>query len=302
MADLKPSNFELNDGRGEPVRITLPMAVIPSASEIGLSLQNRALMKPLFLVFLLSVSATLQATNVDREQRWIDQTVDSIFDGEPVYLDAEGHRFLSIYMESETQSSDGMIVIHGTGFHPNWDQVVRPVRVEMTTQGWNTLSIQMPILERSAQYKDYVDLYPEVPARIQAAVAFLTSKGISRIVIVAHSQGATMACYYLAGSNHSISALVAVGMSTLHTQLEYNSAVLLESINIPILDIYGSKDFPSVLASVDRRANGAAHNSDYQQLVIENAYHFFDDHESELMDALVEWLNTAPLKSYPESQ
>lgn len=109
-------------------------------------------------ISLLPLSLPLNATDAAREQRWIDQTVDSIFDGEAIYLDADGHRFLSIFMESETDTSNGMIVIHGTGFHPNWDQVVRPVRVGMTTKGWNTLSIQMPILERSADYKDYVNL------------------------------------------------------------------------------------------------------------------------------------------------
>lgn len=244
----------------------------------------------LFLALCL-ISLPLYATDVEREQRWIDQTVDSIFDGEAVYLDAEGHTFLSIYMAAAQASTDGIIVMHGTGFHPNWDQVVRPVRVEMTAHGWNTLSIQLPILKRSADYKDYVALYPEIPARLHAAIDFLKQKGVQRIVIVAHSQGATMACYFLAENSEDISALVAIGMSTLHAETAYNSAALLESIDIPILDIYGSKDFPSVLGSVDQRAKGAAHNSQYEQVVIDNAYHFFDDHEAQLLVAINEWLN-----------
>jgi hypothetical protein len=72
-------------------------------------------MKAIFFICLM-VSMPLQATDADREQRWIDQTVDSIFDGEPVFLEADEHRFLGIYTESESASSDGMIVLHGTGF------------------------------------------------------------------------------------------------------------------------------------------------------------------------------------------
>lgn len=243
------------------------------------------------LVAFLLVSSLVVATDAEREQRWIDQTVDSIFDGEAVYLFAENHRFLGIYTEAPDESTRGVIVLHGTGFHPDWAQVVHPVRVEMPAHGWSTLSIQLPILERSAAYEDYVTLYPEVPPRIDAAVEFLLDKGIDDISIIAHSQGATMAAYYLANSDHQIKAFVAIGMSAQHTQKTVNSAESLKRISIPVLDIFGSKDFPAVLATIDQRGRGAAHNQGYQQQVIRQAYHFFDDFEDELLDALLSWLN-----------
>lgn len=242
------------------------------------------------LVLFLLISLPVNATDIAREKRWIEQTVDSIFDGEAVFLDADGHQFLSIYTEAETVSTNGMIVIHGTGFHPNWDQVVRPVRVKMTEHGWNTLSIQMPVLDKDAAYEDYVALYPEVPARIQAAKDYLTEQGVNYVVIVAHSQGATMASYYLAHNDHNIAALVAIGMSAQHIEPHINSAKSLKNIDIPVLDIYGSKDFPSVLATSEQRSIGAAHNQKYTQSVIANAYHFFDDHEAQLLEALRNWL------------
>lgn len=232
------------------------------------------------------------ATDAAREQRWIDQTVDSIFDGDPVYLKTAEHRFLSIYTESETTSTNAMIVLHGTGFHPDWDQVVQPVRISMTQHGWNTLSIQLPLLEKSAAYEDYVPLYPEVPPRMQAATDFLREQGMQHIVVVAHSQGATMACYYLARHPNNIMALVAIGMSAQHRQADINSAESLKAIDIPVLDIYGSRDFPTVLETADMRARGANHNPSYQQRVIDEAYHFFDstDHERQLLQNIREWL------------
>lgn len=257
---------------------------------IGINLGANSV-KYLLLGFLL-VCWPLYATDADREQRWIDQTVDAIFDGEPVFLIADSHRFLGIYTESVATSSKGMIVLHGTGFHPDWEQVVQPVRVKMTEHGWNTLSIQLPILEKSAAYEDYVALYPEVPPRLRAATDFLIERGMDSVVIVAHSQGATMASYYLARSQHDINALVAIGMSAQHTQLSINSAESLKRIRIPVLDIYGSRDFPTVLETSGKRRNAAAHNDGFRQIIIRDAYHFFDNtqHERTLLDTVAGWL------------
>ncbi len=246
----------------------------------------------LAMTAFLILSPLLHATNAEREKRWVDQTVDSIFDGEPLFLDADGYQFYSIYTEPETPSNKGMIVVHGTGFHPNWEQVVQPVRVNMTSRGWHTLSIQMPILEKDAHYEDYIKLYPEVPARFRAAVAHLRASGIDKIAIVAHSQGATMASYYVANeSPTAVDALAVIGMSAQYRQPQVSSSESLKRINIPVLDIYGSKDFPIVLATNEKRANAAAHNENYSQHMVPNAYHFFDDHNKELIDALTQWLD-----------
>jgi len=248
--------------------------------------------KALFLVCFL-LSWPLLATDVDREQRWVDQTIDAIFDGEPVFMQVQEHRFLGIYTESEIVSSRGIIVLHGTGFHPDWDQVVQPVRVKMTEHGWHTLSIQLPLLDKSASYEDYVPLYPEVPDRLQAAIDFLHKKGMDSVVIVAHSQGATMASYFLANTEHDIKAFVAIGMSAQHKQAHINSSESLKRIAIPVLDIYGSRDFPTVLETAEKRRSAAAHNAAYKQTVIANAYRFFDDsnHERELLNAVALWLD-----------
>ncbi len=111
-------------------------------------------MRLLFLLLFIAVSLSANATDKEREQRWIDQTIDTIFDGDPVFLTASGHRFYSIYMQPEAESVDGVIVLHGTGFHPDYEQVVQPLRVELAAQGWHTLSIQLPLLESEAKYED----------------------------------------------------------------------------------------------------------------------------------------------------
>jgi len=244
----------------------------------------------LFVVSILCVHA--HASDVAKEKRWADQVVDAILDGEAVWLKADGHEFLTIYTEAETDSSKGIIVVHGTGVHPDWEQVVKPVRVEMITRGWHTLSIQVPILHNEASYEEYVPLYPEVPARFQAAEQFFKSRGIEKIVVVAHSQGATMAAYHLANSKHSIQAFVAVGVQATQQDPHINAANSLTAINIPVLDLYGSEDLKGVLDTAQMRKLASTQNSGYAQQVIRGAEHFFDDKNDELIEAIDGWLNS----------
>lgn len=244
-----------------------------------------------FILFVASLFVTAQASDVAKEKRWADQIVDALIDGEAIYLDADGHEFLTIYTEAEDESKKGMIVVHGTGIHPDWDQVVKPVRVEMTTRGWNTLSIQMPILHNEAEYADYVPLYPEVPARMKAAEDYLRDQGMDQIVVVAHSQGATMSSYYLSRNPSKVAAFVAIGMGATQKDSHLNSAKSLEKINIPVLDLYGSEDLPGVLETSEKRKQSSAHNKGYRQQVIQSAEHFFDGKNAEMIEAIDSWLN-----------
>lgn len=248
-------------------------------------------MRPLTIVWitLLMLAAPVAASDLEKEQRWREQVEDSIMDGEAVDLVVEGQEVFAIYMEAEDGSDKGMIVVHGTGIHPNWQQVVQPIRVEMTAHGWNTLSIQMPILHNEAQYEEYVALYPEVPPRLRAAEAFLKDRGIQTLLIAAHSQGATMSSYYLSRHSSDVKGLIAIGMGATQKDSHINSAQSLKKITIPVLDLYGDEDLPGVLDTVDARTEGSAHNAQYSQQMIKGANHFFDGMDGELVSAVADW-------------
>ena len=244
-----------------------------------------------FLVLFISLLVTTaQATDIEKEQRWAEQVVDFLIDGEAIWLNDNGHEFLGIYTESEDESNKAIIVVHGTGVHPDWEQVVKPVRVEMAAHGWNTLSIQMPILVNEAEYEDYVAVYPEVPGRFNTSITHLQELGMTEIVIVGHSQGATMGSYYLSRNTHSIKAFVAVGMQATQKDLELNTAESLKSIDIPVLDLYGSEDLEGVLQTAEERKQAASNNTQYKQMVTEGAEHFYDGYEETLIDSINNWL------------
>ena len=248
----------------------------------------------LFLLLLLP-SVNLQASNFDKEKRWADQIVDSILDGDAVWLMAEGHQFLSILTPADNDSTEkALIVMHGTGVHPNWDQVIRPLRVEMTTRGWSTLSIQMPVLANDAAQEDYAELFAEVGPRIDAAIEYLKLFGSEKIVLVAHSLGSAMGAYYLARNNDdSIKGFIAIGMTG---GAVFPGLVKLESVKVPLLDLFGSNDLPLVLKNRlnKKKAAQSGGNLMFQQREIQGANHFFDDKNDELVDAVSDWLNTLP--------
>ena len=97
------------------------------------------------MFMLLFLSTNVFASDLAKEKRWADQVVDAILDGEAIWLNDGKSEFLGIYTEAEENKDRAVIVIHGTGIHPDWPQVVQPLRVGLTEHNWNTLSIQMPV-------------------------------------------------------------------------------------------------------------------------------------------------------------
>ena len=145
-----------------------------------------------FFVSILFLSFAVNASDLNKEKRWADQVVESILDGEAVWLNDGNHDFLGIYTEAEENKGRAVIIMHGTGIHPDWQQVIQPLRVSLTEHNWNTLSIQMPILANDAEYLDYAPLYDEVAPRIDAAIKYLKDSGSKDIVLIGHSQGSSM--------------------------------------------------------------------------------------------------------------
>jgi len=243
-------------------------------------------------ILLLLISGSVVASDFAKEKRWSEQIVDYLIDGEAEWLNVDQHKILAIYTEATTPATKGsVIIIHGSGAHPNWSDIIQPLRTELPESGWSTLSIQMPILSNDAEYTEYAPLFDEVTPRINAAIKNLKSKGAKNIFIIAHSLGTTMTAYYLASNkNHPVKGFVAIGMPGESKDKRMNNILLLKQINIPTLDLYGSNDLKSVLNSSKSRSDSSSHNKEYSQIVIKDANHFFNNKNSELFEAVYHWL------------
>jgi len=246
---------------------------------------------PLILI-VISLFNAAQASNLDKEKRWAEQIVDYLIDGEAEWLNLGKHKALAIYTESATDSvRGGVIVIHGSGVHPNWEEVILPLRTELANNGWATLSIQMPVLRNEAEYHEYAPLFDEVAPRIDAAIKNLQAKGIKKISIVAHSLGSAMSAYYLANNkNTTISSFVAIGMPGPREDRRMDTVLALQNINLPVLDLYGEKDLDYVLSSSKVRKDAGSKNKNYSQQVVKDADHFFVGKNSELVTRVNSWL------------
>ena len=133
------------------------------------------------LALCLFHALILCASDFKKEQRWADQIVDSLIEGKVLWLVANGHKFLTLYTESAHKSPKGaVIILHGIGAHPNWNEVVYPLRTRLPGLGWHSLSIQMPVLPNDAEYKQYASLFSEIAPRVNAAIKFLKTKKIKK--------------------------------------------------------------------------------------------------------------------------
>ena len=257
----------------------------------------KAFIKPgpvLFILLAVFTVTPVGATNSDvaKESRWAEQVIDGLLDGDEHWLiDDIGHEFLSILTEGDKSSGRAVVLVHGIGVHPNWPDVIYPLRAGLLEQGITTLSLQMPILANDADEREYGLLFPEVPGRFEAALDYLDDEGYKKVTIVGHSMGAAMANYYLGRNDpDEVLSLVIIGMGAEDAFPE--SVEALAKVRIPVLDLYGSEDLEQVLNSAKQRVLSGNKQSgrQYLQMRVDGANHFFQGHEDALLRHVVQWL------------
>lgn len=250
----------------------------------------------IIIFFLIMVNQVALASDLAREQRIADEIADSIVDGDIVYLNSGEHEFLNIYTETDIIASEGAIIIlHGRGFHPDWEDVVHPLRVGLAASGWNTLSMQMPVLDKTAKYYDYVPVLAESFPRIEAGLDYLKQQGNKKIVLIAHSCSVHMVMAWVdAGRFRDINAYVGIGMGATDYKQPMAKPFPLEKISVPILDVYGADEYPAVLRGAGERYKmiESAGNKKSKQLVVPRANHYFTGQGDALLETVRSWLRS----------
>ena len=62
-------------------------------------------------------------------------------------------------------------------------------------------------------------------------------------------------------------------------------------IKIPVLDVYGSKDWTVTVWGADERKKQILRNAGSDQVMVREARHFFEDREDELVRVITEFLD-----------
>lgn len=240
---------------------------------------------------------TDQRPDFAREKRIINQIEDSIIDGEVELLATKNNgKVFSIFTESELEKPlGGVIVLHSRGMHANWDKIVRPVRVGLAEKGWETLSVQMPVLHKKAKYYDYVPLFPYANERIAAAIDFFKQRKIKKITIVAHGCGAHMAMSFIDKyGDKSISSFIGIGMGATDYRQRIVKPYPLAKMTAPIFDIFAESDYPGVIRLAKQRAKILKNsiNKQTMQLKIPATDHYYSEEKSteKLLKHIEKWL------------
>lgn len=215
------------------------------------------------------------SSDYGREQRWADEILPTLVVGEPVYLaQANGHRFLALYTPAKEPKA-AVLIAHGRGWSPDWG-LYGVLRVALADAGYTTLAIQMPVLDAGGKLEAYLHLFDEANERLALGTAFLESKGYGRIGIVSHSLGARMSNEFLTGHPpDSIKAWVSISI--------INGLQNTQWVKVPMLDIFGEKDWNGVLNGAPERERLIRAIPGSAQVEVPAADHFFEGHE----DALV---------------
>ena len=238
------------------------------------------------------------APDLQREQRLRHEIADAILDGEAVDLhSADGQRFLGIYTPSTTTPTRGaLVILHGRGFHPDWADVVQPLRVGLPDSGWDTLSIQLPVLGKDAKYYDYVGIFDAAGPRIEAAIAMARARSTGKVVVIAHSCGAHMANHWLNARGRAalekIDGFVGIGMGATDFGQPMHAPFALYKVPVPVLDVYAEHDFNAVHRLAPQRAAAlqAAGSPHSAQVVVPDAEHYFVDRGDALVEVIADWL------------
>jgi len=202
----------------------------------------------------------------------------------PAFADAPS---CSAYLDGGV-SKVGVILCHGRGQHPTW-KVVDPLRKGINEKlGYHTLSLQMPAEKKN--WKAYADDFPLAHREISDGIVFLRDeKNVETIYLMGHSMGSRMATSYLLSSPRApIAGFIGVGIRNGGGK-PLDSNKNLRQIALPVVDIYGDGGDGRDMAHAAARSDMVSDR--YHQVLIPGANHTFDDHEEEMVKAVIHWLS-----------
>lgn len=236
----------------------------------------------------LCAAGSAHAQDYEREARWATDTLATLIEGQAVRIaQGNGHRFLALYTRAKKVATPkgAVIVAHGRGWAPDVD-LYGELRGRIADAGWSTLSIQLPVLPGTGKLGDYLDIFPDSRDRFARAVDWLRERGYTRVAIVSHSLGATMANDYLIRVNdRKVGAWVFISI--------LNGLEDMFRIQIPVLDIYAENDWEVIVTGADERAKQIARVPGSQQVMMRGTRHFFEGRRDELTTLIVRFLDQA---------
>lgn len=246
------------------------------------------------MLMLLLIPGGLAAANLAQEQRISEQLSGPRLMGEVRWLTTRNVRFLALFEQSNADRRlGGAILLHDVGSNADAPAVIGPLRRHLALRGWDTLSLQMPRPADPFSTADRDEAIALSKARLGAAVALFKAQKTTPLVLVGHGLGAEMALAYLAGNpTNDALALVTIGLAAGEGGETDPVLQVLARFPLPLLDLYGDRDRPEVLASAQARHGTAKRNGRerYRQDKVMGADHEFSGLQESLQRRVSSWL------------
>jgi pimeloyl-ACP methyl ester carboxylesterase len=245
-------------------------------------------MRFVWALLLVAACASASAQDLEREARLAKETLDGLVVGDPVWLQQRsGHRFLGLFTKAARERG-AVVVAHGRGWSPDYD-LYGELRTLLADAGYSTLAIQMPVLPGTAKIGDYLPTFGDSDERLALAVAWLHARGATRVAIVSHSLGATMANHYLIYTKApDVDAWVMISI--------INGLEDMFRIEVPVLDVFAGDDWSVTRFGGDERLAQIRRIPGSRQVVIPGTGHFFEGRREELVRHIVSFLDAVPAR------
>lgn len=250
---------------------------------------------PLLLAGIIGTLSCALGSDVLREAQFAREIRTGLEPGQALTIEADGRSFFAIQTQAITDPALGtVILLHGLGMHPDWADVIHPLRTTLPEHGWSTLSIQLPVSAPGVGLGRYAQRVSEALPRIQAAIDFTAAQGGEPVILTGHGLGALMAMAFLTQNpDAGVEALVAIGVTGFAGREGLDSIELAGGLSMPVLDIFGSADLAPVVAAADARRAAAqqAGNEHYRQIEVTGADHRFSQQATSLTKRVRSWLH-----------
>ena len=223
--------------------------------------------------------------DVDRERTIATNITERTPALELVWLDADGEPVPAFFMPAASRHPEGVVILlHDLGAHPDWPDVIRPLREALVAAGWAVIAPQLPLLAPGAPRADYDEILGLAIARIHLALAHLQTLRFKRLAVVGYGAGASAGLAAFTDlPNSPLFAFTAIGLGAVDGL-----------VDVPFLDVVGALDESAVRDAAANRSLLARRNaqSQYRRLEIAGANHRFAGTSGELVKRVRGWLNS----------